>query len=345
MKVAIITDQHFGVKKSDKSYHNYFKKFYDNIFFPTLEERGITQLVDMGDTFDNRKNIDIWSLKWSKDNYYNRLSEIGVQLHTIVGNHTAYYKNTNAVNSVDLLMREYNNIQVYSEITEVLIDKLKILFVPWINSENTKDSIAKIKSSTCNVLMGHLELNGFSPYKGHTMTEGMDCDIFENFKLVLSGHYHTKSDNGKIFYLGNPYQLYWNDVNDTRGFHIFDTKTLELEFIPNSYEMFKVIEYNDTPPQFYNYNECFEKYVKLIVKKKTNSKQFEKFFNKLSDASPFELKVIDEIKIDDCDIEVLESEGTVAILDKYIDNAEIDLNKSMLKSMMESIYKEASEVE
>ena len=57
------------------------------------------------------------------------------------------------------------------------------------------------------------------------------------------------------------------------------------------------------------------------------------------------MKVIDEIKIEDCDIEVLESEGTVAILDKYIDNAEIDLNKSMLKSMMESIYKEASEVE
>lgn len=345
MKVAIITDQHFGVKKSDKMYHNYFKKFYDNIFFPALEERGITQLIDMGDTFDNRKHIDIWSLKWAKENYYDRLSETGVQVHTIVGNHTAYYKNTNSVNSVDLLMREYNNIQVYSEISEVLIDKLKVLFIPWINSENIEDSISKIKSSTSNVIMGHLELNGFTPYKGHVMTEGMDCDIFQNFQLVFSGHYHTKSDNGKIFYLGNPYQLYWNDVNEVRGFHIFDTETLELEFISNSYEMFKIIEYNDTPLSFYKYNDCFEKYVKLIVKKKSNSKQFDKFFNKILDASPFELKVIDEIQIDDCDIEVLESEGTVAILDKYIDNAEIDLNKSVLKTLMESIYKEASEVE
>ena len=24
-------------------------------------------------------------------------------------------------------------------------------------------------------------------------------------------------------YLGTPYELYWNDVNDSRGFHIFDT--------------------------------------------------------------------------------------------------------------------------
>lgn len=345
MKVAIITDQHFGARKSDKNFHNYFKKFYDNIFFPTLEQNGITQLVDMGDTFDNRKNIDIWSLKWSKENYYDRLSEIGIQVHTIVGNHTAYYKNTNSVNSVDLLMREYNNIKVYPEITEVLIDKLKILFIPWINSDNINDSIDKIKSSTCNVAMGHLELNGFSPYKGHIMTEGMNSDIFNNFKLVFSGHYHTKSDNGKVFYLGNPYQLYWNDVNEVRGFHIFDTETLELDFIPNTYEMFKIVEYNDTPYQLYKYNDCFEKYVKLIIKKKTNPKHFEKFFNKISDASPFELKVIDEIQIEDCDIEVLESEGTVAILDKYIDNAEINLNKSVLKTLMESIYKEASEVE
>ena len=345
MKVAIITDQHFGVRKSDKNFHSYFKKFYDTVFFPTLEERGITHLIDMGDTFDNRKHIDLWALKWSKQNYYDKLAEIGVQVHTVVGNHTAYYKNTNAINSVDLLMREYNNITVYSEITEDKIDNLNILFVPWINSENREESIKQIKSSECQIVMGHLELNGFSPYKGHVMTEGMECDVFENFKYVFSGHYHTRSDNGKIFYLGNPYQLYWNDVNDKRGFHIFDTQTYKLEFIENPYEMFKIVEYSDTPHQMYKYNECFEKYVKLVVKKKTNVKQFEKFFDKLSNASPIELKVIDEVEIDECDVEVLESEGTIAILDKYIDNAEIDLNKNSLKSLIQSIYKEASEVE
>lgn len=345
MKIAIITDQHFGVRKSDKNFHNYFKKFYDNVFFPTLSERGITQLVDMGDTFDNRKYIDIWALKWAKQNYYDQLSDMGIQVHTVVGNHTAYYKNTNSVNSVDLLMREYENIQVYSEIESVVLGNLNVLFVPWINSDNRESSIEKIKLSDADVVMGHLELNGFSPYKGHIMTEGMECDVFENYKLVFSGHYHTKSDNGKIYYLGNPYQLYWNDVNDKRGFHIFDTETLELEFIHNPYEMYKVVEYEDTPHQMYKYNECFEKYVRLVIKKKTNVKQFEKFFEKLSDARPYELKVIDEIEVGDYEEEVLESEGTIAILDRYIDNADIDLNKNQLKSLIQSIYKEASEVE
>ena len=52
--------------------------------------------------------------------------------------------------------------------------------------------------------------------------------------------------NGKIFYLGNPYEIYANDYNDTRGFHIFDTSTLELTTIDNPYRMHYSIFYEDT---------------------------------------------------------------------------------------------------
>ena len=117
MKVAIITDQHFGARKNSKLFHDYFLKFYNEVFFPTLEEYGITTIVDMGDTFDSRKGIDFSALSWAKNNYYDRLQEMGVKVHTIVGNHTAYYKNTNQVNAVDLLLREYDNVTVYSEPT------------------------------------------------------------------------------------------------------------------------------------------------------------------------------------------------------------------------------------
>ena len=103
MKIAIITDQHFGCRKNSKVFHDYFLEFYNNIFFPKLEELGITTIVDMGDTFDSRKGIDFAALSWAKDNYFDRLSQMGCTIHTIVGNHTAYYKNTNDVNAVDLL--------------------------------------------------------------------------------------------------------------------------------------------------------------------------------------------------------------------------------------------------
>jgi DNA repair exonuclease SbcCD nuclease subunit len=52
---------------------------------------------------------------------------------------------------------------------------------------------------------------------------------FLKFELVMSGHFHTKSQKGNITYLGNTYQMYWNDYADQRGFHIFDTDTLKLE--------------------------------------------------------------------------------------------------------------------
>ena len=134
MKVAIITDQHFGCRKNSKVFHDYFLKFYNDVFFPTIEKEGITTVIDMGDTFDSRKGIDFAALAWSKVNYFDRLEQLGCTVHTIVGNHTAYYKNTNEVNAIDLLLREYDNIHIYSEATEIKVDKLDILLVPWINN-------------------------------------------------------------------------------------------------------------------------------------------------------------------------------------------------------------------
>ena len=158
MKVAIITDQHFGARKNSKLFHDYFLKFYNEVFFPTLEKEGITTVVDMGDTFDSRKGVDFSALAWAKNNYYDRLCDMGVTVHTIVGNHTAYYKNTNEVNAVDLLLREYLNVIVYSEATEVLLDKLKVLFIPWINAENFENTVQSIKvsDSVCAVSYTHL---------------------------------------------------------------------------------------------------------------------------------------------------------------------------------------------
>ena len=289
MKVAIITDQHFGARKNSKLFHEYFLSFYNDVFFPTLEKEGITAVIDMGDTFDSRKGIDFSALAWAKDNYYDRLQEMGIHVHTIVGNHTSYYKNTNEVNAVDLLLREYKNVTVYSRPTEVLLDKLKVLFIPWINQENQKQTLDLIQKTKSIMAMGHLELNGFRAHRGHVMEDGMDIDWLEKFKLVYSGHYHTRSDNGKIFYLGNPYEMFWNDANDTRGFHIFDTETLKHTPVNNPYRMFYNVYYEDTNYQTFDAREYENKIVKVIVRKKSDSKKFEKFIDKIYSSNVYEI--------------------------------------------------------
>ena len=345
MKVAIITDQHFGARKNSKLFHDYFLKFYNDIFFPYLKENGITTIVDMGDTFDSRKGIDFSSLAWAKDNYYDRLKDMGIAVHTIVGNHTAYYKNTNKVNAVDLLLREYDNVYVYDSASEVTIGGLDILFIPWINNENEESTLRFIQNSNCHCAMGHLELNGFRAHRGCVMDHGHESKLYNKFERVFSGHYHTRSDNGKIFYLGNPYEMFWNDVEDPRGFTIFDTETLEHFHVNNPYRMFYNIYYNDTPHQLFDASEYGNKIVKVIVREKSSVKDFEKFIDKLYEVGVADLKVVENFTLQEAeDFEVSESEDTMSILDRYIQDADINLDKSKIKNIMRTTYQEACEM-
>ena len=346
MKVAIITDQHFGCRKNSKLFHDYFLKFYNEVFFPTLEEQGITTVVDMGDTFDSRKGIDFSALSWAKNHYYDRLQNMGVTVHTIVGNHTAYYKNTNDINAVDLLLREYSNVKVYSKPVEVTLGKTKVVFVPWINQENEKQTHKLIEKTTSKCVMGHLEFNGFRAHRGHIMEDGMGIELFSKFQRVYSGHYHTRSNDGKIFYLGNPYEMYWNDVNDTRGFHIFDSDTLEVTPFNNPHQMFYNIYYEDTPYQMIDTTKYEQKIVKVIVRKKTDIKQFEKFIDKLYSSNVAELKVVENFAlVENEEFEAEESEDTISILNRYIQEAEVELDKSVITNILQEVYKEACEVE
>ena len=345
MKVAIITDQHFGCRKNSKLFHDYFLKFYEDVFFPILEKEGITTVIDMGDTFDSRKGIDFGALTWAKNNYYDRLRDMGITVHTIVGNHTAYYKNTNDVNAVDLLLREYDNVKTYSETTSIEVGGLNILLVPWINSDNQEKSHALIKKSRAPVCMGHLELIGFRVHRGYIMEHGTDASIFNKFDKVFSGHYHTRSDNGKIFYLGNPYEIYWNDCNDTRGFHLFDTETKELTAVDNPYRIFHVIYYEDHDHQLFDARQLENKIVKVVVKKKTNQVQFEKFLDKLYNANVAELKIVENFALQEAaEFEAFESEDTLSILNRYIEEAEIDLDRSRIQKLIQEVYQEACEL-
>ena len=345
MKVAVITDQHIGFKKGSKLYHDYFLKFYDEVFFPTLQERNITTVLDLGDTFDNRKGIDLYSLDWAKQNYFDRLQALGISVISIVGNHTAFYKNTNHLNTINLLLREYDNITTLRETTELEIGGCKILFVPWINPENKEETYSKIEQTNAKMCMGHLELNGFTATHGHVMENGDDVVKYNKFTKVFSGHYHTRSSNGKIFYLGNPYEMFWNDVNDSRGFHLFDTETLETETINNPFQLYKIIVYDNTPRQLFKFNEYKDKIVKLVVKEKDNEKEYERFLEALINANPYDLKVIEKIQGVNFDSGLVEhTEDTVTLLDSYVDDMETDLEKSRIKSIVSELYREACEV-
>ena len=343
MKIAIITDTHYGARKGSKFFHDYFEQFYKNVFFPTLEEYGINTVIHMGDAFDSRKSIDYQSLEWAKRVVFEPLKNYDV--HMIVGNHDTYYKNTNSVNSPELLLKNYPNVKTYSKATEVCVGGLNILLLPWINQENEKETLKLLKKTTSKCAMGHLELQGFRVNRQIVMDHGLDSKLFDKFERVFSGHYHTRSDNGKVFYLGNPYEIYWTDVNDTRGFTIFDTETLEHFHINNPYKMFCNIYYEDTLPKDFKFEQYTNKIIKVIVRKKTNPKEFEKFLDKLYESNVQDLKIVENFQVQEVeDISHFESEDTFSILDRYIQESEIELDKSILKNLIREVYQEACEM-
>jgi len=344
MKVAIITDTHYGARKGSKHLHDYFELFYKNVFFPALKEHKVEAVIHMGDAFDSRKSIDYQSLEWAKRVVFDPLKKYDV--HMIIGNHDTYYKNTNTVNSPELLLQTYSNIKTYSKPTEVNIGGLDILFLPWINQENEERTFKLIENTTCKCAMGHLECQGFRVNRQLVMEHGLESQLFEKFDRVYSGHYHTRSSNGTIYYLGNPYEMYWTDVNDTRGFHIFDTETLEHTPINNPYKLFYNIYYEDTPYQIFDATEYKNKIVKVIVRKKSKPKDFEKFIDKLYSVGVQELKIIENFEIQESeDFQVDEDENTLSVLNRYIDDSEFNCDKNIIKTIIQDLYQQASQVE
>ena len=345
MKVAILTDTHWGARKGSKYLHDHFELFYKNVFFPALKEHGVEAVIHMGDAFDSRKSIDYQSLEWAKRVVFEPLRNYDV--HMIIGNHDCYYKNTNSVNSPSLLLQTYPNIKTYSSPQTIQVGGLNILMVPWICSENYDETLNQISKTKAKVAMGHLELQGFRVNRNLIMEEhGLDANIFSKFKKVFSGHYHTRSDNGRIFYLGNPYEMYWTDVNDTRGFHIFDTETLTHTPINNPYKLFYNIYYEDTPYQMFDATEYENKIVKVIVRKKSKPKDFEKFIDKLYTAGIQELKIIENFEIQENEeFEISEDENTLTILNRYIEESEFSYDKNIIKGIFQDLYQQACEVE
>lgn len=344
MKILLITDQHFGVRNDNQHFIDHYRKFYGQIVLPYIRQSGIDTVIALGDTFDKRRSVNFMSLEAAKDMWFTPLSEMGVKMHMLVGNHDIYYKNTLRINAPTELLGEYSNISVYTEPTTVSFDGVPFLLLPWICDDNYDRTFSAVSESSATYCLGHLELNGFEAHPGHVMENGMDAKLFSKFKKVFSGHYHMKSSKGNVTYLGNPYQLYWNDYGCKRGFHVLDTDTNRVTFYRNPFQTFHKIFYNEgaTLPDT---DEIKGGYVKLIVENKGDYSKFDHTVQQLQDIGLADLKIVEDLSVEmGDDGNVLETEDTMTLLDNYIDEIDLKVSKNNVKSVMRSLYQEALEL-
>tara|TARA_Y100000296_G_scaffold30273_1_gene35234 strand:- start:4838 stop:5896 length:1059 start_codon:yes stop_codon:yes gene_type:complete len=349
MKILLITDQHFGVRGDSQVFLEYQRRFYEDVVFPTIDEHDIKTVIDLGDTFDRRKFVNYYTLKAANQMWFTPLKERGIDLHILIGNHTTFYKDTNEVNSPDLLLSGHH---VYSEATDIELDGIKFLMIPWINSANHSKTVRAIKRTKAQLVFAHLELQGFEVSTGIKLDHGMTLKHFEKFDMVMTGHFHHKSHRENVYYLGAPHENTWIDYEDPKGFHLFDTGTRVTEFIRNPYTMFNKLWYNDEGRELenilnFNAEKYVGTYVKVILTKCTNPYFLDLFLEKLQKADVQNIQIVEDhlnSHLDDDEL-VNEAEDTLTILSKYIDGLEIDVDKRRLDSLMKSLYHEAMTLE
>jgi DNA repair exonuclease SbcCD nuclease subunit len=353
MKIALITDTHWGARGDSIAFAEYFNRFYYEHFFPYLAEHGISRIFHLGDIVDRRKYINFVTARHLRK-FVEYCDTSGIRLDVIVGNHDTSFKNTNEVNSMrELFEHSTYDIHYYSDPTDVDINGTTIGVLPWVCSGNYEESMDFLRNTSAQILFGHLEIAGFEMYKGAVNDHGFDSKIFDKFDVVCSGHFHHKSTRGNINYLGAPYEMSWSDYNDPRGFHVFDTETRELTYIRNPLMMFNKIHYHDQDKTLddimaVDFDHYKGSYVKLIVHSKTNPYWFDMFVDKIEKAGVLDLQVVDDnlnLQLEDDGDIVSEAEDTLTVLNKVVDQVDSRVDKKVLYNFLSSLYNEALSVE
>jgi len=276
---------------------------------------------------------------------------MGITMDIIPGNHDVYFKNTNELCSLKELLGYFtSNVNIIMKPTVLDYDGLKVGVLPWINSANYEEYTKWAMTCKASILGAHLELKGFELMAGITNPHGMNADIFSRFESVLTGHFHTKSSQGNVHYLGNQMEFTWSDCDDPKYFHILDTETREVIPVRNPITMFKKVIYDDSKTDYntVDVSEFEHKFIKLIVVNKTDLYMFDRFVDKLQSIETYELKIaetFEEYLGDSVEDDKVSLEDTGVLLDTYVDAVETDLDKDHIKVELRKLYTEAQNLE
>ena len=335
--LAILGDLHFAIQNGNNNYNYWFEKFLSETFFPYLQENDIKTIFQTGDQFHHRKHTSHYSLYECKRYFYDKMREYNINYISLIGNHDTVHKNEIKTNSPKILLREYD-FKIIDEPCEIEIYDNKICVIPWICKDNCEQSLDLINNTNALICFGHFEISGFSMYKGIKSKEGLSVSLFDKFSYVFSGHYHYRSIQNNIHYVGTPWQLTWNDFGDVKGFHIFDLKKHRLHFIENPNKLFHKINY----PNEYDISLLKNSNVIIYTDDKDDI-NFQQYVDTINEIGPNDIVIEETIKEIDNEMEL--GDDTPSTIRNYVDHINLKLDKNKMKLMLLELYEEALLVE
>ena len=345
MKIAIINDTHFGARGDSQIFFDYFMRFFDDVFFPYLEEHNIDTIIHAGDLMDRRKFINFNILNQVRTRFMDKLKSKNIKMHCILGNHDVYYRNTNEINSIRELFS--NDLTLYEKPEVVNFDGLDIALLPWVNKTNKDQCVEFIKTASAPILIGHLELNGYQVMRGVDFQGGMDKDPFDRYEKVLSGHFHCRQEKENVYYMGTQYQITFSDLHEKKGFHVLDTESRDIEFIENPHMMFYCLTYNDSSGPLdldsLNFSNMKNAFVKIYIEHKKHPYSFDRYMDKLYEAGVSKITTVDDANNSSWQQEEIVdlAQDTVTLINNEIDSIDEVEDKARMKKLIKDLYMES----
>jgi DNA repair exonuclease SbcCD nuclease subunit len=290
-----------------------------------LEEQEITDIVISGDFFHYRSEIAVNTLHIASD-----ILDVWRKFNVLilVGNHDAFFKNSSTVNSLSIL-RGRDNVTIIDELTTIKFGDKEITFCPW------GTTIEEIPKS--DIIFGHFSIETFSETAFRTCDRGIRAsDLLDRSNLIITGHFHIRQQrnykNGTILYLGNPYEMNFNDLDNEKGYYILNLITNKFNFHTNPIsplhkkvrlsEIVKEGEITD-----YIRDTMCNNIIKLIIDKHISGKETDILVDVLSRLKPLSLNVDYEINFNSyqfidnerCDLSNVDMEEALIDFIKMLD--------------------------
>lgn len=338
MIIGLIGDSHWGASSNNP---RLIQQNIDvwNYALEVFKANGVQEIVDLGDFFDKRKEIDMNLLDIVKSNVIQKLF---CPIKFIVGNHNLYYKESSRVNNLqplkDYCPKYVDVIDSFYKSEDGLCD-----YIPYITSDNVADITDKIIKSNAKYAFMHAEFSGFPYDKSRLseLTERISRSYFNKYTKVFSGHYHIRSEKDNILYVGTPMQLTWIDLAVDKYIYILNTDTGDLTeyLVPFTlYEQFKLTE--ESYKEYCSKEKLQGKRVKILYDEDIDRKWFQAVQTKFTECECDSLQYIkikkEELK-ENKEIVLDESENILTSLNKYIDNIDLE-NGDKVKLLLNKVY-------
>ena len=342
MKVVVLGDLHIGVKNNSEVMFSHQQKFFENMI-DYMTNNGIDTIIQLGDVFDNRRQINVRTIQMLHNELFDKLVERNIQMYSLVGNHDIYLRNSLETHSSGILTKGYSNIHIIDTPQVIRFGDTDCSIVPWICESNYEECMSFFDKDQSEYCFGHFEIGSF-PVVGNILFEGgLTADFFSKYKHVFSGHFHLRSEKRNITYVGTPYQLTWSDYGVNNGFVVFDTDNGDYTFVENENQYFHQIVFDGSEDDILQNLDLSNSFVKLIVTDKTDTAKYNQIVETILNASPNDFKIVDQELVELQQMETpqsIEVSDTLDLIVQYIDNSDLT-DKESVKKFMVNLYREA----